>query len=122
MRLEKFTIKGQEALQASQGRAEAMGSPQLEPEHLLDALIEQKDGIVVPLLKKLGIAPEFLRKELEDHFSTQPKVSGTQLSLSNNLDSVFKQAEKEADQFKDEYISTEHLLLALAACRRDRHK
>jgi ATP-dependent Clp protease ATP-binding subunit ClpB len=115
MRLEKFTIKGQEALQASQGRAEALGSPQLEPEHLLDALIEQKDGIVVPLLKKLGIAPEFLRKELEDHFSTQPKVSGTQLSLSNNLDSVFKQAEKEADQFKDEYISTEHLLLALAA-------
>ncbi len=115
MRLDKFTIKGQEALQASQARAEGLGSPQLEPEHLLDALLKQEDGIVAPLLKKLGVAPEFLRKELDYYFSTQPKASGAQLSLSPKLDAVFRQAEKEADQFKDEYISSEHLLLALAA-------
>jgi ATP-dependent Clp protease ATP-binding subunit ClpB len=115
MRLDKFTIKGQEALQTAMSRAEALGSPQIEPEHLLDALIAQEDGIVVPLLKKLGVSTDSLRKELEMHFASQPKVQGTQPSISSKLDAVMQQALKEADQFKDEYISTEHLLLALAA-------
>ncbi len=115
MRLEKFTIKGQEALQTAQSRAEALGSPQLDPEHLLDALILQEDGLVHPLLKKLGVSPEALRTELEKHFSSQPRVQGAQPALSPKLDAVFRDAAKEADQFKDDYISTEHLLLALAA-------
>jgi len=115
MRLEKFTIKAQEALQAAQRRAESLDCAQLEPEHLLDSLLTQEDGLVAPLLKKLGVSIESVRSELDRHLSAQPKVHGTQLSLSNKLDAVFRQAEKEADQFKDEYISTEHLLLSLAA-------
>lgn len=115
MRLDKFTIKAQEALQAANKRAENLESAQLEPEHLLVALLSQEDGLVAPLLKKLGVAMESLASELEQHLSAQPKVRGGQLTLSSALDAVFRTAEKEADQFKDEYISTEHLLLGLAA-------
>jgi ATP-dependent Clp protease ATP-binding subunit ClpB len=115
MRLEKFTIKAQEALQAANRRAETLASAQLEPEHVLDALIVQEDGLVAPLLKKLGVSTESIRSELDRHFLSQPKVAGAQVSISPRLDAIFRQAEKEADQFKDEYLSTEHLLLALAA-------
>ena len=115
MRLDKFTLKVQEALQVAQRRAEALKSAQLEPEHLLEALAWQEDGVVAPLLKKLGVSMDSLRSELDRHFSSQPKVDGRQLSLSPRLDAIFSQAEKEADQFKDEYVSTEHLLLALVA-------
>ena len=97
MRLEKFTIKAQEALQAAQQRAEALSSAQLEPEHLLSALIAQEDGLVAPLLKKLGVSTESIQSDLERHLTSQPKVEGTQLSLSPKLDAVFKQAEKEAE-------------------------
>ncbi len=115
IRLDKFTIKAQEALQASQRRAEALESPQIEPEHLLDALIAQQEGIVAPLFKKLGVSTESLQAELERYFGSQPRVHGAQLSLSPKLDAIFRDASREADQFKDEYVSTEHLLLALAA-------
>jgi ATP-dependent Clp protease ATP-binding subunit ClpB len=114
MRLEKFTIKAQEALQSANKRAETLESAQLEPEHVLDALIVQEDGLVAPLLKKLGVSTESIRSELNRNFSLQPKVSGAQISISPRLDAIFRQAETEADQFKDEYLSTEHLLLALA--------
>ena len=90
MRLEKFTIKAQEALQAAQRRAESLDNAQLEPEHLLDALLIQEDGLVAPLLKKLGASTEFMRAELDRHLSAQPKVQGAQLSLSNRLDAVFR--------------------------------
>ena len=113
MRLDKLTVKGQEALQTAQGLAETLESAQLEPEHLLDALIAQEDGIVAPLLKKLGAATDALRAELQKHLVSQPKVQGAQLTVSPKLDAVLRQAQKEADQFKDEYVSTEHLLLAL---------
>ena len=115
MRLDKLTVKGQEALQTAQGLAETLESAQLEPEHLLDVLIAQEDGIVTPLLKKLGAATDDLRAELQKHLVSQPKVQGAQLSASPKLDAVLRQAQKEADQFKDEYVSTEHILLALAA-------
>ena len=115
MRLDKFTIKAQEAMQAANQRAESLSSAMLEPEHLLDAMLAQEDGLVAPLLKKLGVSIESIHSELQRHLASQPKVAGTQLSISPRLDAVFRQAEKEADQFKDEYISTEHLLLALAA-------
>jgi ATP-dependent Clp protease ATP-binding subunit ClpB len=114
MRLDKLTLKGQEALQSAQHLAETMESPQIEPEHLLDSLIAQDDGIVNPLLKKLGAPPEVLHSELTKHLSSQAKVSGSQLALSTKLDAVLRHAQREADQFKDEYVSTEHLLLALS--------
>jgi ATP-dependent Clp protease ATP-binding subunit ClpB len=115
MRFDKFTFKAQEALQATQKKAEIVASAQLEPEHLLEALISQEDGLVVPMLRKLGVSTESIRSELDRHFSSQPRVEGSQLSFSPRLDKIFRQAEKEADQFKDEYISTDHLLLSLAA-------
>jgi ATP-dependent Clp protease ATP-binding subunit ClpB len=115
IRPDKLTIKGQEALQAAQSLAESLHHSQLEPEHLLAALMQNEEGIVTPLLRKLGVATESLADELRKHFSSLPMVQGGQLSLSPRLDGVFRQAQAEADQFKDEYISTEHLLLALAA-------
>ena len=102
MRLDKFTLKGQEAMQAAQSRAESLGSPLLEPEHLLEALIVQEGGIVSPLLKKLEVPVDSVRTELEKHFSMQPKAHGHQLSLSPQLDRVFHQAARESEQFPDE--------------------
>ena len=114
MRLDRFTIKAQEALQAAQKKAESLSSATIEPEHVLFALIKQEDGLVSPLLKKLGAPADAILSELDRHFSTLPKVRGDQPALTPKLDAVFRQAEKEADQFKDEYISTEHLLLAMS--------
>jgi ATP-dependent Clp protease ATP-binding subunit ClpB len=115
VRFDKFTVKGQEAIQSAHKLAESFQHAQLEPEHLLDALAGQDDGIVVSLLRKLGVPPESFRQELADHFASRPKVQGGQISFSPRIDTVFQQAQVEADQFKDEYISTEHLLLGLAA-------
>ncbi len=115
IQFDKLTIKGQEALQAAHSLAESQQQPLLEPEHLLDALLQQEGGIVAPLLRKLGVAPENLHEELLKHFSSLPKVQGGQLSISPRLDATFRLAQTEAEQIKDEYISTEHLLLALAA-------
>jgi ATP-dependent Clp protease ATP-binding subunit ClpB len=115
MRLDKFTIKAQEALQEAQKKAESLASPLMEPEHVLYALITQEDGLVASLLRKLGVSIDTLHTELDRHFSSQPKVHGAQPALSPKLDVVFRQAEKEADQFKDEYISSDHILLALTA-------
>ena len=114
MRLDKFTIKAQEALQEAQRKAESLSSATIEPEHVLYALIRQEGGLVSPLLKKLGAQSEVVLSELDGHFASLPKVRGTQPALSPRLDAVFSKAEKEADQFKDEYISTEHLFLALS--------
>ncbi|MBN2338868.1 MAG: ATP-dependent chaperone ClpB [Acidobacteria bacterium] len=115
MRLDKFTFKAQEALQSAERKAESLGSAELAPEHLLDALIGQEDGLVAPLLQKLGVSADAVRKELEGHFSTLPRVQGTQPALSPKMEALMREAAGEADQFKDEYVSTEHLLLALAA-------
>ena len=115
IRFDKLTIKAQEAVQAAQNLAASLEHPQLEPEHLLDALVRQEDGIVIPLMQKLGVAPDGLHQEVLQHFSALPRVRGGQISLSPRLDAVFTQAQAEADQFKDEYISTEHMLLALSA-------
>src|SRR5213594_2942137 len=115
MRLEKLTLKAQEAVQAAQTRAESLNHAQLEPEHLLDVLLAQDEGIVPPMLMKLGVGPEALRSELQRHLKAQPEIRGGQLYLSPKFDAVMRDAQTEADQFKDEYVSTEHLLLALAA-------
>ncbi len=115
MRLDKFTFKAQEALQSAGQKAESLGSAELAPEHLLDALIGQDDGLVAPLLQKLGVSAGAIRKELEGHFATLPRVQGARPALSPGMDALMQEAAREADRFKDEYVSTEHLLLALAA-------
>ncbi len=118
MRLDKFTIKAQEALQSGQSLAEQSGNQELEPEHLLPGLISQTDGVVPPILRKLGTNASLLMSRLQDRLNSFPKVSGAASSgsyLSSRLKSVLDQAQKEADKFKDEFVSSEHLLLAMSS-------
>src|SRR2546425_3874929 len=115
IRFDKLTLKGQEALQSAQSHAQEKGNPQVAPEHLLWALIEQKDGVVLPILQKLGVNLQTIARDLADAVAQLPKVSGqTELHLSPALGRILEDAQKEADQFKDEYVSTEHLLIALS--------
>src|SRR5205085_10948842 len=107
-----LTLKGQEALQAAHSHAQEKPNPQVTPEHLLWALIEQKEGIVLPVLQKLGVNLQTIAHQLADAIDKLPKVQGqNQLQMSPSLNRVLEDAFKEADQFKDEYVSTEHLLL-----------
>ncbi|MFC1840830.1 ATP-dependent chaperone ClpB [Thermodesulfobacteriota bacterium] len=117
MRLDKLTIKAQEALKESQQIAENMGHQQIEPEHMLSAVLNQQDGSVPPLLAKAGANRESLAGVVSEHLEKMPKVSGAgygQAYISPGLKSVLDQAFKEAEQMKDEYISLEHILLAIA--------
>jgi ATP-dependent Clp protease ATP-binding subunit ClpB len=115
MRLDKFTIKAQEAVQAAESQAHRLNHSALDTEHLLLALLEQRDGVIPPLLTAVGVQPAQLRGELEKLLSAKPKVYGdsSQMSLSPELNKVLHNAEIEAGNLKDEYISTEHLLLAV---------
>src|SRR5262247_3823543 len=118
IRFDKFTLKSQEALQAAQSHAQEKGNPQLAPEHLLWALVQQKDGVVLPVLQKLGANIQILARDLGSAVAKLPKVQGqTETYLSPELNHVLESALKEADQFKDEYVSTEHLLIALASAK-----
>src|SRR3989454_6583880 len=113
-RFDKFTIKAQEAMQATQDVAGRFGNQQLEPVHLLLALVEQPEGIVPAILTRLGVAPAAVAGEAEGLIESLPKVGGAvDHYLSPALKEVLDRASKETDQFKDEYVSTEHLLLAL---------
>ena len=117
MRFDKFTLKSQEAIQTSQQQAEKMGHQQIEPEHLLSSLLGQKDGAIPPLLGKIGANQEQLKKRLEETLEKLPTVSGTgygQAYLSSRAKAILDQAFKEAEQMKDEYVSLEHILLAIA--------
>jgi ATP-dependent Clp protease ATP-binding subunit ClpB len=119
-RFDKFTIKAQEALQGTQDVAARFGNQQMEPAHLLLALLEQKEGIVPSLLGRLGATPPAVARETEQAIESLPKVGGaTDHFLSPALKEVFDQAFKEAEPFKDEFVSTEHLLLALAKNKND---
>ena len=119
LRFEKMTVKAQEAIQSAQEVAAQNENQQIEPIHLLAALVAQADGVVPPLLARLGIHSEALRQEMEREIAHLPKVQGfAQQHMGRALNDVLEQAFKEADSFKDEYVSTEHLFLAIA--RRDR--
>ncbi|HOX38644.1 MAG TPA: ATP-dependent chaperone ClpB [Candidatus Brocadiia bacterium] len=115
MRFDKLTIKAQEAIQAAQQLAESSGHPQIDPLHALAALLQQKDGVVVPILQKLGIPSEKLLRAVEAQLQRLPKVSGGsgQAGVSPELQQVLTKAFAEADRLKDDYVSVEHLLLAL---------
>jgi ATP-dependent Clp protease ATP-binding subunit ClpB len=117
IRFDRLTLKSQEALQKSQGIAEKYNHQQIDAEHLLYALIEQTDGSVVPILKKLGADPRRIKEELEDALNKIPQITGGgvgQIYISPRLDKTFVRAEKEAERLKDEYVSAEHLLIAIA--------
>ncbi|MHC4067322.1 MAG: Clp protease N-terminal domain-containing protein, partial [Planctomycetota bacterium] len=115
MNANKLTIRANEALQKAQRIASESGHPALGPLHLLAALInEEPGGIIVPLLQKLGVPVERVRQITEGELDRLPKTSGTQLAADPALQRVIDQANSEADRMKDRYVSTEHLLLALA--------
>src|ERR1700754_769017 len=115
IRWDKFTVKSQEAVQAATNLALEHGNPELTPMHLLAALLEDKHGIIVPVLQKVGVPTEQLLARANDALSKLPKVGGasSQPGLSNAMQKVLDRAFKEAADFKDEYVTTEHLLRAL---------
>jgi len=120
LRFEKMTVKAQEAVQGAQEVAARHENQQVEPVHLLAALAGQADGVVPPLLARLGIRTEALTQEIEREIGRLPKVQGFgQQHLGKTLNEVLERAFKEADKFKDEYVSTEHLFLAIAGQERD---
>ncbi len=114
-RFDKLTLKAQESVQAAQETASKRHHQQMEPEHLLLGLLDQTDGVVLPLLKKLGADPGRIRDDVEGDLNRLPKVEGlVQTYLSPRLGKLMDRAEQEADRLKDEYVSTEHLLVAAA--------
>jgi ATP-dependent Clp protease ATP-binding subunit ClpB len=109
-----MTLKAQEALQESQELARNYGHPEIRPLHLVLALTRQPEGIVAPILEKLGADPRAVAAAAEDRLQSLPKVEGQpDVGVSRALQDVFQVAEKAAKEFQDEYISTEHLLLAM---------
>src|ERR1700690_3921900 len=119
-RLDKLTVKAQEALQAAQELASRSGQQQIEPLHILWALIAQGDGGVPPLLEKLGVSPTTLAAEAQKQIQTLPQISGvSDQYLSKASNDVLQRAFDEAQRLKDEYVSTEHILLAIANAERD---
>src|SRR5712692_4796053 len=117
MRIDKFTQKMQEALQAAQDVASQFNHQEITNEHFLSALLDQSEGITQPLLEKIGVQPNQLRERLTSELERRPKVTGAavDLRLSNELRSVLDGAEKEMAKLKDEFTSAEHYLLALTA-------
>ncbi|MBI4167204.1 MAG: ATP-dependent chaperone ClpB [Acidobacteria bacterium] len=119
-RFDRFTVKAQEALQATQDIASRYGNQQLEPVHLLQALVEQPEGIVPAILERIGVRAAAVAQETEKAIEALPKVGGTtDHFLSPALKAVFDQSFKETEAFKDEFVSTEHLLLALTSKRNE---
>jgi len=118
MRLEKFTEKAQEALQEAAALGRSLGQQAIEPEHLILALIRQEGGVGRTLLERAGVSVQALEPALVSIVERLPRVSGGgQPYLSTELQKALDQAEQEAEKLKDEYISTEHLLLALAGTK-----
>jgi len=114
MRWDKFTVMSQEALQLAQSRAEELGHQEVKPEHLLWAFLSQEDNIVNSVLVKVGISPSTILLDLEKILKKYPKVEGQEeVYLSSTLRHIINAAMKEADNLKDEYVSTEHIFLAI---------
>ncbi len=116
MNFNKFTVKSQEAVQSAQEIASSYGNQVIEPEHLLAALIQDSSGTVVPILQKASANVNFLKIKMNELLDRLPKVSGAGLgnkNISQSLARVFERAQKQAQDLRDEYVSTEHLLLGL---------
>jgi ATP-dependent Clp protease ATP-binding subunit ClpB len=117
MRLDKLTIKAQEALQAAHELAASRAHQELTPEHVLAALLDQSDGITGAILRKLGVDPAMVRQSVAQALDAQPQVSGaaSDIYVGKRLKDLIEQATQQSKEFKDEYVSSEHLLLALAS-------
>ena len=113
MRLDKFTLRAQEAIQAAIELAERNQNQQVEPEHLLAAMLEQPEGIVRPILGKLGVNFQIVLNDVQAAIARFPRVEGGQQYFSPRLSQVFTATQKHADKMQDEFNSTEHLLLAI---------
>jgi ATP-dependent Clp protease ATP-binding subunit ClpB len=122
IRWDKFTVKAQAAVQRGNDLAAEHGNPELLPLHLVAAMLEDKEGIVPPVLEKIGIGPQAVLNEVYRAIEALPKVSGggvAQTTISQAANQLLERAFKEADNFKDDYVSTEHLLLAATQAKRD---
>jgi ATP-dependent Clp protease ATP-binding subunit ClpB len=120
LRFEKMTVKAQEALQEANEIAARHENQAIEPLHLLTALIQQTDGVVPALLARLGIRTELLSQDIDRELTRLPKVQGfAQQNMTRPLNDVLERSFAEADKFKDDYVSTEHLFLAIAGEDRD---
>jgi len=115
MRFDRFTIRGQEAVQEAIGVAEKNQNQQVEPEHLLASMLEQKEGTLRPILGKIGANAQTILTDTLAAIARFPQVSGGQQYFSSRINTIFQEAQKEAEKMQDEYMSTEHLLLAIAA-------
>ena len=114
MRFDRYTIRGQEAIQEAIGVAEKNQNQQVEPEHLLASMLEQKEGTLRPILGKVGANTQGILSEVQAAIAKFPQVSGGQQFFSSRINTIFQEAQKEAEKMTDEYMSTEHLLLAIA--------
>ncbi len=112
-RYDKLTLKSQEALQKAQDLAKDRGHPRLEPLHLLSALLDPEQTVIRSLLTQLGVNPAQILKAAEEGLNSLPKVSGADVSVSPEVSRVLDGAQDESDRMKDQYVSVEHLLLAL---------
>ncbi len=114
MNLEKLTVKSQEALQAAHSSAVERGHPEIAPEHLLDALLGQEGGIVPILLQRIGVDVPALRRKVSGILESKPRVEGgSPPHIGEPLRRLLEAAERRADSFRDDFVSTEHLLLAM---------
>src|SRR6185369_5724915 len=121
IRWDKLTVKAQEAIQRAGEIASEHANPELAPVHLLAALVEDREGIVPPLLEKTGVQPNMVLTAAMREIERLPKLSNAaaQPAMSDELSRLLDQAFKAASNFKDEYVSTEHLLLAMTELKRD---
>ena len=115
MNANRFTEKAQEALLNAQNRAESAHHPQVETLHLLSALLAQSNGVAPAILRLANVNPDDLRRRVDQDIATLPRVSGdAQISMSSALRNVVSRAQRDAGAMGDEYVSVEHLLLAIA--------
>jgi len=121
IRWDKLTVKTQQAIQGAQARAAVLGNPEMQPVHLLLALIDDREGVIPAVLEKIGVPTEQLEHDLNGIEQKLPRVAGAaaQPGLGQAMNNVLEQAFHEAANFKDEYVSTEHLLLGVAHLKSD---
>ncbi|MHB1847074.1 MAG: ATP-dependent chaperone ClpB [Deltaproteobacteria bacterium] len=113
MKQDRMTVKAQEAMQAAQEVARRQSHQSIEPEHLARALADQEDGLALPLMQRIGVEPKLVSDRIDEELRKLPQVQGGEPFLSQRLLKLFDRAEDEAKRLKDEYVSTEHLLLGL---------
>ena len=121
MRLDRFTIKAQEAIESAQSLADRAGNPSIEPEHLSIALVGQEEGTVPEILRKLGVNPQQVLQSVREGLTQLPRVSGSasaEAYIAPVLKEVLDLSVKEAEGLQDEYVGTEHLLLGLVGIKK----